>query len=370
MEPLFNKVFSCCIPVKGYIRGTICDVQREKYYFIPNTFCEFLSSSYESGFIKNDLQNIFDSPTCDDAYKFLTNNEIIFSCPKNDRTSFPLINMKFKTPFHFTNCILDYSEKSTYDIFECLKKIDMIGIQAIQIRLSLSLTKVFLRTILEETKKMNINSIQLCFPYVSFMNQDFLNHLILSYTKLTSLVIFNSPDNYFVINNQAQISCTKNEIIPELDCGVIRQENLRLNLTLFSEAQKYNTCLNCKLSINVHGEIKNCPSLTKKFGSINTLDINKLIKDDDFKKNWAISKDQIEVCKDCEFRYMCTDCRAFLKDPGNIYSQPTKCEYNPYIAKWKGEDGYVPVEECGSYMNEKFIIFEEKIAALNKLLWE
>ncbi|WP_066439517.1 hypothetical protein [Chryseobacterium sp. CCH4-E10] len=30
-----------------------------------------------------------------------------------------------------------------------------------------------------------------------------------------------------------------------------------------------------------------------------------------FKKYRNLTKDQIEVCKDCEFLYICTDCRAY-----------------------------------------------------------
>ena len=55
--------------------------------------------------------------------------------------------------------------------------------------------------------------------------------------------------------------------------------------------------------------------------------------------------DKIIVCKDCEFRYICTDCRIFIKDNNNIYSQPLHCNYNPYIAKWEGESEYIPVEQ-------------------------
>jgi len=40
-----------------------------------------------------------------------------------------------------------------------------------------------------------------------------------------------------------------------------------------------------------------------------------------------------------------TDCRAFIKNPENIYSQPAKCTYNPYIAKWQGEEDYMSVAE-------------------------
>jgi hypothetical protein len=49
----------------------------------------------------------------------------------------------------------------------------------------------------------------------------------------------------------------------------------------------------------------------------------------------GFKKDQIEVCKDCEFRYICTGCRAYLEDPEDIHSKPLKCGYNPYTCEWE-----------------------------------
>ncbi len=44
--------------------------------------------------------------------------------------------------------------------------------------------------------------------------------------------------------------------------------------------------------------------------------------------------------------------------------------YNPYIAKWKNEDGYVSLGDSGVYVtNEKVMIDHERIAAINKLIW-
>jgi hypothetical protein len=54
-----------------------------------------------------------------------------------------------------------------------------------------------------------------------------------------------------------------------------------------------------------------------------------------FPKYSKINKDKIEVYKDCEFRYCCVDCRAFLVDPKNEYSKPASCLYNPYTAEWE-----------------------------------
>lgn len=48
----------------------------------------------------------------------------------------------------------------------------------------------------------------------------------------------------------------------------------------------------------------------------------------------GITKDKVSVCKDCEFRYICTDCRAFVSSPDDPYSKPAKCSYDPYTATW------------------------------------
>ena len=139
----------------------------------------------------------------------------------------------------------------------------------------------------------------------------------------------------------------------------------------FCESTQFNSCLNCKVSIDSKGNIKNCPSMSENFGNIRNTMIKEALNHPNFKEYWNISKDQIEVCKDCEFRHMCTDCRAYLKQPDNIYSQPAKCNYNPHIAKWKSEEGYVFVEDCGIY-NEvgKFILDKNKVDKLNLELWE
>jgi radical SAM protein with 4Fe4S-binding SPASM domain len=106
------------------------------------------------------------------------------------------------------------------------------------------------------------------------------------------------------------------------------------------------------------------------YGHISKTKIEEVIETPEFQKWWHIKKDDIDVCKDCEFRHMCTDCRAFIKDPENIYSQPAKCTYNPYICKWEGEEGYVPVEECGTYTRETgFVPDKKKIEKLNREIW-
>ena len=46
----------------------------------------------------------------------------------------------------------------------------------------------------------------------------------------------------------------------------------------------------------------------------------------------------------CEHRHMCVDSRTPLKGKC-FYFFKHECKYNPYIAKWQGEEGYITVEE-------------------------
>jgi radical SAM protein with 4Fe4S-binding SPASM domain len=59
------------------------------------------------------------------------------------------------------------------------------------------------------------------------------------------------------------------------------------------------------VKIDVYGNIKNCPSMKKSFGNINDISLQEALTDQKFKEYWNVSKDQIEKCNECQFRYMC-----------------------------------------------------------------
>lgn len=123
-------------------------------------------------------------------------------------------------------------------------------------------------------------------------------------------------------------------IVNEKHCGIINDEYFYSNIKLFSESQHHNTCLNKKIAIDKNGNIKNCPSMSENFGNIKDTSLSEALNKNNFKKYWNITKDQIEICKDCEFRHICTDCRAYIEEPDNQYSKPLKCGYNPYTNEW------------------------------------
>ena len=75
--------------------------------------------------------------------------------------------------------------------------------------------------------------------------------------------------------------------------------------------------------------------MKESFGNIKDTTLEEAINKHGFKEYWNIKKDDVTKCKDCEFRYICTDCRAYIADPSDIFSSLIKCQYNPYIAEWE-----------------------------------
>ena len=71
------------------------------------------------------------------------------------------------------------------------------------------------------------------------------------------------------------------------------------------------------------------------FGSVNDTQLKYVVTDKDFTSIWSITKDQISVCKDCEFRHICTDCRVYKENPNDEFSKPLKCGYSPYTNEWE-----------------------------------
>lgn len=161
--------------------------------------------------------------------------------------------------------------------------------------------------------------------------------LVSKFPNLLEIVVHSCPSNLlrkFNVDSSSIVSYTNRMIDSNLHCGNISSNYFTPNISFYLESLKHNSCLNQKISIDVNGFIKNCPSMSKSFGNVFEDNIEDIVNSNEFQLLWNIKKDDIEVCKDCEFRYICTDCRAYVEDPKDIYSKPLKCGYNPYTAEW------------------------------------
>ncbi len=152
-------------------------------------------------------------------------------------------------------------------------------------------------------------------------------------------------------------------------------KHFNINTKIVQESFEYHTYFNKKVFLNSLGYVSNAPeSFSDKnfpFSSIFYEIINDKSINKEITKNWYVKKDLTDVCSHCEFRSICVDNRLpkERKRHGKWY-HTTECNYNPYISKWKWEEGYSTLAECGVKSDETdFKIDHERIAAINTKLW-
>lgn len=321
------------MPVKGFQRSIICDTQRNDFVFIPNslyeilTNCKGLSIKEIYDFYKNEYNK-----EIDEYFQFLAKKEYGFFTKTPNL--FPEIELNDKSYSLINNAIIDLDENSNYNIKEVFHFLDEIFCEAVQIRFFGSITIDFINGVVRMLESTAFTTVDVIISEGHFFKPFQIKLLLQEYPRITGIMLFNGKRENFFSENGRFVNYSIQKIQSANDCGCVSPKFFSTDLRHFIEAISFNTCLNKKISIDVNGEIKNCPSMDKGYGSFNRKKIFEVLKLKEFKKFWALNKDKIEVCKDCEFRYICPDCRVFIKDRKNIYSKPEKCNYDPYTAKW------------------------------------
>lgn len=216
-------------------------------------------------------------------------------------------------------------------------ELDQLGCQALQIRFFSEISITLLSDILSVFVNSSCYYLEVLLTSTKEMTGDNLKKLFKTYSNFRVAVIHSSEEDKIVDFKDdclARIIFTTTKFHSEACCGVINEQYFILNINSFTEVINFNSCLNKKIAIDQQGEIKNCPSMLKSFGNIIDTSLLDVIQLKEFKKTWKINKDKIDICKDCEYRYICTDCRAYISSK-KINSKPLKCSYDPYIGKWK-----------------------------------
>jgi SPASM domain peptide maturase of grasp-with-spasm system len=328
--------------VNGFSRSIICDTQRNNYIFIPLDLAEILSLHSNKSIQEiKDIYGVDNEETIEEYFDFLIAEEYIYFCEFDEIKLFPKLDLNWENPSQITNAIIDCDFSLKLDFEDLFIQLENLGVKDIQLRLYKYIGSDILNQILKYLELSPIKSVELYLKYDEELSDNILIDIAHRNKRIPFIIIHSSPfDKY--LNNSEEFPCpikfTKEIIDNSSHCGFIKHDYFTINIDLFTESQKHNTCLNRKISIDVNGEIKNCPSMAKSYGNIKDTTLKEAIEKAGFKDVWNINKDQIEICKDCEFRHICTDCRAFIQDPNNIYSKPAKCSYDPYTATWGEEN--------------------------------
>jgi len=337
-----------CMPIKGYERSLVLDIQRRVLDFIPNDLYE-IYQKHNKQKISLILSHYNDEEQeiIQEYINFLVGNEYAILGSEHDAMHFAELSTEYNYWGHITNCVIKYSDLIHDNIREILDVVDKrLGCSAIQIIFEKTISIAKLDNLLENFKDITfLSHVEILLPYLPEYDSGSVKTLLLNNFIVNKIVLYCSPTEGVEDLEHTIIAYIK-EDVRKMQCGMVGKECFSLNMFHITEAMHHNTCLHKKIFISPEGNIKSCPFSHEVFGNIFENDIESIIKRPSFRKYWDITKDKISVCRDCEFRYICTDCRVFLKNPDDIYSQPLHCHYNPYIAKWKGEEGYYPVKNC------------------------
>lgn len=126
------------------------------------------------------------------------------------------------------------------------------------------------------------------------------------------------------------------KIIKMTDIARVCIDDFMINEDVFKISYYKNNCWHGKFTVSETGDFSLCAlSRSAVFGNVKNKKIKDILKNESLCYHWNFSYDNVEVCKDCEFRFGCRDCRpdAMSKD-GNIKAKNPYCYYNPYNGTW------------------------------------
>lgn len=341
IKPVAGKyfyLFANCIPVRGYTRTLICDLQRRKSMFVDNSYYELLRelASHRIGEVVDMLDGEEDIVEFRKFLQYCLNREL--GTFVDDISLFPALDTCWDHPSAITNSLIDIRDE-IHDFNKLFSELNELNCYYVQLRFYRTTTIDNIKDILAYTKGKGLRSVHILVPYEEYeMGIKALKAVTDEY-PLAFFVVYGTPEHYLqqvrAESSLAGVTYIQQRIESCHACGTITERSLVIpSVAGFMENIHFNGCLNRKIAVDERGEIKNCPSMKTGYGNIRDNSLMEVVKNENFRKLWHINKDQISTCKDCEFRRICTDCRAYTQENGNLYSKPAKCKYDPYTGQW------------------------------------
>lgn len=327
----FFKFHSSCVSVKGVNIGNIYDLCRGNLYSLPNSILDLFEEYSSKGLSK--LMDDYDEQKeiINNYLDFFLENELIFFT--NNLENFPTISTIFNKAYLIDTILMeiDNFDKTKNSLFEN-DIISEIGCSEI-VLISSENSIENLKKVLMILDKSKVQTVTYLMNY-NYFNEKDLTYLGNNYFRLNSVFIYNCPKNIKNKENSSFIY-TKNSLEKLLNLKISSINDLVPNIDSFVESQNYNLFYNRKVYIDNENNIKHSNNDNIFYGNLEKTTIDEVLFKSDFKKLWNITKDQINVCKDCELRYICPDNRIPEMINENEYFHKTACNYNPYTNEWK-----------------------------------
>jgi hypothetical protein len=329
---------------KGYNRSILLDLTKNDFELIDNELIQILKDISKHDNFEAIIKK---HPNFKDELNLL-NSKNYFNTEYNP-VLFPEINTLIENGFHFQSITLEVSE------------------------ITLSFIEDYFELLIHLTQNIYLIINKFDNKLINVLNNSFdgkNNHVrVIFCSDSKNIELFqNENSNFNFITdyyefNFSQEKNSYNKNWTSLICNwFVYFENINYNSGFFEKLYIHK---NGKIGIN-HLDDLNLNDI-KNVKNID--DLIKIKEESDYKELVSIKNDFILICKDCEFRHICVDIKTPKKNNENLYFK-SECNYNPYISKWEGEEGYKTLAECGVLSNENgFSIDHDKIAEINKVLW-
>ncbi len=112
----------------------------------------------------------------------------------------------------------------------------------------------------------------------------------------------------------------------------------RCSLKMFQRMKYGHQCFSRTICVTATGDIHPCiMERDIVLGNVSEKSVQRIIQSSEAEEIRLLSKDNIEVCQDCEYRYVCFDCRPKARGSSpdnNLRAKPTECQYDPYDGIW------------------------------------
>lgn len=317
---LYFLLFQDVKIVRGKGSSMIYDLSRNDLFPIENNYLDLLESCL--GKTKEEVLGIGPEKVLDFLNYFIKKDLAFFTdSPK----SFPDISMSFHFPSEIISSVIELGNLNEDLIMNVVSQIDSLGCKLLLLVVNNQLYDfIIFEKILDKLKDSFIVNIELVLPY-SF--KSLIDDTFLGVHLRISKIIFLGADKNELYHSESKaqiILSTQYKFDPS---EIINPDFFAINITLFSEAINYNLGLNRKVCVDKDGFILNYLGHSQKFGNVKKDLISDVIKRSELKKKWKISNDQIEKCKDCQYRYCCIS-NSDLISNGDTYKKLEQCSFD------------------------------------------
>ncbi|MFI5150825.1 MAG: grasp-with-spasm system SPASM domain peptide maturase [Bacteroidia bacterium] len=329
---------SCCIPVKGYCRSIMYDLNRGSFSYIPNDMFNLLNTW--NGYSKEDVLDAYepeDRAVLLEYFDYLEKEEFIFYIDsKEEMNLFPKMDLSFDYPALISNAILQFENEISYDLGLVIQQLNELGCRDAQLVFYGSTKLEFILDCLKEFQTSSFKTLELVLPHSDCTSFEGLSELSEIHKRIRRFFVFESDrsESFMTNKNLAEVIYSEEQVEYVMYHVIDTTELFRVTPDLFFEAQQYNPYLNKKMCIDKNGNIRNAPNSERIFGHVSKISLPLIIRDLEFRNLWTIGKDEIKLCRDCEYRYMCTDCRIPVNVEGE-WTYDQECGYDVINGFWR-----------------------------------